>query len=112
MVDSGFVEYIVDLLSIHGNIRSRKMFSGYGIYLDSTIFAIIIDDELYFKADSDLAKRYELAGSFPFTYKRGEKTIALSYWYVPSEVIENEDSLKDWFNKSLSVARLKKSKKQ
>lgn len=105
MTNSGFVDYILDILSDYGNIKSRKMFGGYGIYKDKTIFAIIIDDEIYFKADKILAEEYKSYGSHPFTYKRDEKTVALSYWYVPSEVLEDSDRLKIWFNKSLSIAR-------
>ena len=64
----------------------------------------LLGDELYFKVDVKLAEEYKNAGSFPFTYKRDDKTIALSYWYVPSEIIEDRDLLKEWFNKSLGVA--------
>ncbi len=113
MSNTGFVDYILDLLSIYGNISSRRMFGGYGIYLNKIIFAIIIDDELYFKADNDLAEKYKQAGSHPFTYQKNDKTIALSYWYISAEVIETQDLLKDWFNQSLSVAtNSKKIKKR
>jgi DNA transformation protein len=104
MSNSGFVEHIMDILSRFSDIRLYRMFGGYGIYRGKIIFAIIIDDELYFKVDVKLAEEYKNAGSFPFTYKRDDKTIALSYWYVPSEVIEDRDLLKEWFNKSLGVA--------
>ncbi len=57
MTDNGFVEYILDILSDYGNIKSRRMFGGFGIYLDKIIFAIIIDNELYFKADSNIMTR-------------------------------------------------------
>jgi DNA transformation protein and related proteins len=80
------------------------MFGGYGLYFNKTIFAIIIDDELYFKADSDLGQEYQQTGSYPFTYQKNDKTVALSYWYAPSEIIENEDSFKNWFDKSVKVA--------
>ena len=104
MTNSGFVDYIIDLLSDFGNISARRMFGGYGLYLNKIIFAIIIDDELYFKADSDLAIEYKKAGSYPFTYQKNDKTVALSYWYVPAEIIEAQDLLKNWFSKSLGVA--------
>lgn len=112
MSSNGFVEYITDLLSSYGDITSRKMFGGYGLYCNKIIFAIIADDELYFKANSELAKEYESAGSLPFTYQKDEKRVALSYWYVPIEIIEEEDSLKSWFSKSFSVAKLTKMNKR
>ena len=104
MTNSGFVDYIIDCLSPYGTINARRMFGGYGLYLNKIIFAIIIDDELYFKADSNLGQEYKQAGSYPFTYQKNDKAVALSYWYVSAEIIETQDLLKDWFNKSLEVA--------
>ena len=104
MANSEFVEYIMDLLSKFSDIKLRRMFGGYGIYSGKLIFAIIMDDELYFKVDANLIEEYKYTGSFPFTYKRDGKTIALSYWSVPSDVIEDGDLLNEWFNKSLKVA--------
>ncbi len=109
-VNSGFVEYIIDLLSPYAEVKSRRMFGGYGLYLRNITFAIIIDDELYFKADSLLSEEYKKSGSYPFTYQKKEKTIALSYWYVPDRVLEDGDLLKVWFGKSFTVAAVKKDK--
>ncbi len=112
MSSNGFVEYITDILSSYGNITSRKMFGGYGLYCNKIIFAIIVDDELYFKADTDLGKEYESVGSFPFTYQKDEKRVALSYWYVSIDIIEDEDSLKKWFDKSFELAKSSKKRKK
>ncbi len=111
MSKNSFVNYIVDILSEVSNIRVRSMFGGYGIYCDKIIFAIIINDDLYFKADESLSEEFNIFGSFPFTYKRYDKIIAMRYWYVPAEVIENIDLLKDWFSKSFRVAKLTKLNK-
>ena len=41
-----FHEYVIgDVLGHISGITSRKMFGGYGIYLDGVIFAIITDDD-------------------------------------------------------------------
>ncbi len=44
----------MDMLSRFGDIKLRRMFGGYGIYSGKLIFAIIINDELYFKVDTEL----------------------------------------------------------
>ena len=108
MNNSSFVEYIIDILSGFGDIKLRRMFGGYGVYHNRIMFAIIIDNEIYFKADKDLAEKYKLLGSFPFTYKRDEKTITMSYWIATAEVLEDVNQLKDWVNSSVNVARGKK----
>ena len=44
-----FVEYVVEQLRDAGNIRCRKMFGEYGLYLDGKIFALLCDDQLFIK---------------------------------------------------------------
>lgn len=102
---NSFVDYVLDLLSHFGDIRMQAMFGGYGIYCNNIIFAIMVDDDLYFKADKVLGKELGDIGSYPFTYNAGGKTIAMSYYKIPIEVIENEEQLEYWFCKSYKVAR-------
>lgn len=44
-----FVQYAVDQLQGAGEIAYRKMFGEYGIYCDGKFFAMICDDQLFFK---------------------------------------------------------------
>lgn len=44
-----FVQYAVDQLQGAGEIVYRKMFGEYGIYCDGKFFAMICDDQLFFK---------------------------------------------------------------
>ena len=104
---SSFVDYIIDLLSPLGDLKAKAMFGGYGIYCNNIIFAIIVNDDLYFKTDKMLSKEFESDGSYPFTYKARGKTIALSYYKVTVEVIEDEEKLRSWFKKSYIVAKMK-----
>ena len=113
MKRSSFVDYVVsDLLGGLGGVRARAMFGGYGVYKDDTIFAIIVDDELYFKVGDLNRKDYEKRGSEPFVYvAKGNKRLAMSYWKVPAEAMEDLQVLEEWAEKSLrvSVAHPKKS---
>ena len=51
MADQAFRERVLDQLSGLGNITSRPMFGGWGIYWRETIFGIVYGDRLYFKVD-------------------------------------------------------------
>ena len=51
---SEFVRFVLDLMEPVGEVRARAMFGGFGIYQQDTIFAIIADDRLYFKADNQI----------------------------------------------------------
>lgn len=114
MNSAGFIDYVMDILAPYGNIKGKQMFSGYSLYNHGIIFAIIVDDELYFKTDPALAKEYAQAGSRPFTYSRDDKTISMCYSTVPAEALEDAEQLEEWFNKTWLVAQkasIKKSKK-
>lgn len=104
-----FVEYIIDILSKTANIRARKMFGGYGLYANNIFFAIVVENELYFKTDSNLAEEFKLHGSLPFTYSKQNKLVSLNYHSVPPDIIEDNDKLISWFKKTLEVAKTKKS---
>lgn len=44
-----FVDYVAEQLREAGAIRSRKMFSEYGLYCDDVFFAVICDDQFFIK---------------------------------------------------------------
>lgn len=104
---SSFVDYVVDdLLADVGGVRARAMFGGHGIYKDALIFAIIVDDELYFKVGDSNRKDFEVRGSEPFVYEaKGGKRVAMSYWKLPADVMEDRDMLLRWVKKSSVVSR-------
>ena len=85
-------------------VTHRAMFGGYGVYKDGVIFAIVADDALYFKVDGTNRKDYEAAGSRPFTYIAAKrKRVALSYWEVPAEVLDDREKIAEWAGKSLRI---------
>ena len=90
-----FVEYVIgDQLAELPDMSARAMFSGYGIYKDGIIVGIVIDDELYLKADETTKPEYEAMGSEPFTYERKDgKSVVMSYYKVPSDILENRSEL-------------------
>ena len=61
-----FRDHVLDLLAALGPVTARRMFGGFGIYLDGVMFALIADDILYLKVDDRTRPDYEAAGSAPF----------------------------------------------
>ena len=94
-------------------ITARAMFGGHGLYKEGVIFGLIADDQLYFKTGESNQKDYEAAGSRPFTYqaKKG-KRVAMSYWEVPSDIMENRDEIGIWINKAVKVSLMAKKGKR
>lgn len=86
----GYIEYIKDCLRGVSGLTLRKMFGGWGIYQDGLIFAIVADDQLYFKRGDANAADFDEYKSRPFTYTgHNGKPYQMSYWEVPEEVMEN-----------------------
>lgn len=99
-----YCDYVIDLLSSWGKVTARAMFGAYGLYREGRMFAIVDEDLLYFKVGNPNRSDYKAAGSSPLTYKSKGKKIALSYWRVPDEVLEDEETLIAWAEKAYCVS--------
>ncbi len=112
MAKNTFVEYILhDALQGIRGVTAKAMFGGHGLYKDGVIFGIIADEALYFKVDDQNLSLYKELGSKAFTYEgKGRKRIAMSYWEVPSDVLEDREQLSEWVDASVAVSRRKKTK--
>ncbi len=99
-----FVEYITEILEPCGNIKFRKMFGGYGIYKNTLMFALIADNELYFKANLEIAKYFKSQGLEPFTYQAKGKLVTMSYYKISPEIIEDSELLAKYFNLAYNSA--------
>ena len=99
-----FVEYLSDLFADFGPVEAKAMFGGYGIYKKGQMFAIVIDDILYFKTDEKTKADFEARGLKPFTYLRRNREISLSYHLAPDEVLEDAKAMRDWAEKAYAAA--------
>ena len=105
MTDIWFTEYVLEQLEAFGGVTARRMFGGQGLFKGGLMFALIAEGELFFKVDDSNRPDFEAMKSQPFTYEKKEgKTASLSYWYVPEEIIEDSDDLKEWAMKAYAVA--------
>jgi DNA transformation protein len=100
-----YADYIVDKLSGLGDVHSRAMFGGYGIFHGGLMFALISDGVLFFKVDDSNREMYEKAGSSKFEH-------GISYWEVPALVFEDMARLYEWANISIGIAQAKAKKKR
>ncbi|MCA9120715.1 MAG: TfoX/Sxy family protein [Planctomycetaceae bacterium] len=109
---SPFVKYLLDMLSDLGDVRSRAMFGGYGIYHEGVMIGLIASGVFYLKVDDENRAAFEAEGSKPFTYRRKGKTkaVAMSYWEVPVDVLENREDLYQWARDAHAAAVRSKSK--
>jgi DNA transformation protein len=104
-VSRAYKAFIQDLLSDFGPVNIRNMFSGAGIYADGVMFAILVDDRLYLKADSLSACDFAAEGKGPFTYRpKGRAPVAMSYWEVPERLLDDPEELVTWARRAHAAA--------
>ena len=103
-VPSKFAAEVVSLLAELGEVRSRAMFGGYGLYCGTTFFGLIADERLYFKVNDDSRGEYIARGTEPFSPSPGK--VMKSYYEVPREVFENDEELVRWARQAVEVAEV------
>ena len=99
-----FVTHVVDMLEPLGPVSARRMFGGYGIYLDRSMFALVADDTLYLKVDDESRGEFEAAGLDPFRYTKKGKSYQMSYHAAPEDALEDAELLRDWARKAVDAA--------
>lgn len=109
-----YVEYLLnDAFSELENVTVKNMFGGYGFYLDGKIFGFTLnDDTLVFKANDDTKKKFEERGSQQFIYEghKNKGPVAMPYWSVPEEIIDDKTELAAWVRESASSSSKKAAK--
>jgi DNA transformation protein len=99
-------DHINELFSAFGPVAVRRMFGGAGIFADGSMFALVSDGVIYFKADAATIPAFERENSAPFSYptKHGTHTLT-SYWRLPDRLYDDPEELARWATAALAVAR-------
>ena len=101
---SEFVQFVLELMAPVGAVRARAMFGGYGIYREDVMFAIIVGDRLYFRADSATYRKFTAKNLSQFTYVARGKTVTMQYYEAPPEVFEAPLAMRIWVQLSIAAA--------
>lgn len=103
--DQAFVNWCAELLAPLGAVRSRRMFGGYGLYVDDLFLALVMREVLYLKVDAQTQPRFEAAGCrrFEYTTAQGEHG-SLSYWSAPDEAMDAPAQMQPWGRLALEAA--------
>jgi len=107
-----FLMYVLDMLQPHGPITARALFGGHALYFNGVIFAIIVENQLYFKVDDLTKEDFEAYDSRYFVYTGKTKQVTMPYMTLPESILENRDELPLWIEKAYEVSlRHKKATK-
>ncbi|WP_200853231.1 TfoX/Sxy family protein, partial [Klebsiella pneumoniae] len=63
-----------------GRVKSRSMFGGFGIFVDETMFALVVNDTLHIRADDATIEKYKQQGYEPYVYKKRGFPVVTKYY--------------------------------
>ncbi|PKR56105.1 TfoX/Sxy family protein [Thalassospira marina] len=87
-----FVAMLTDLFAPLGHITARRMFGGWGVYCDGTVFGLVAHDVLFLKADDECRAAFE-DRQLDMFYPHGPDGVCISYYEIPGEWLEDEDDI-------------------
>lgn len=95
---------LVQSLSAIGDVNGRKMFGGYGLFIEDAMFALVSGDNvIHFKVDDSNRAKYEATGAAQFHN--------MPYYQLPNAISQNDDDLFAWAKESMTIARASKKRK-
>jgi DNA transformation protein and related proteins len=101
-------DFLAELFSDFGPVTLRRMFSGFGISVDGTNFALALRAGLYFRADEETIPQFQAEGSKPFQYQQRStaKVVTVnSYWELPARLFDDQEELAGWARAALAAAQ-------
>ncbi len=96
--DEGLYAWVEEALEPLGTVSLRRMMGGATLYLDGTIFAIIDEDEIWFKADDETNAVWDEAGCserFSVIFKDGTVD-RMNYRRAPTDVYDDPEAMQRW----------------
>jgi DNA transformation protein len=101
---SEYLNYIMESMAFIRGLRVRDMFGGYGLYQDDLIFAIVVKDVLYLRADAAVAREFSSRNLQPFTYTVQDRSVTMQYFEAPPDVFEQPELMLELTQKALGAA--------
>jgi len=102
-VSASFKSFVLDQLEELGDVTSRSMFGGVGLYHRGVFFGILARDTLYLKVGDSNHADYLRAGMKPFK-PYPDRAGTMKYYAVPLDVLESAPELAVWAGKAIAVA--------
>ena len=111
--DEGLYAWVQETLEPLGTVTMRKMMGGATLYLDGTVFAILDESEIWFKADAGSDSVWDAEGceKFSVTFKDG-KVDVMNYRRAPSDVQDDAEALEQWARLALQAGQRAAAKKK
>lgn len=104
-VSAEYAEFVRDLFSGLGPVRTKRMFGGAGVYLDDAMFALIYEDGLiYLRGDDEFGSALEAEGCERWVYDGKSRPVAMPYWRLPEAALDDPDEAIRWASRAMIPA--------
>jgi DNA transformation protein len=111
-LDEGLLAWVEEALAPLGAVTMRRMMGGATLYLDGTVFALLDDDHIWFKADKHSDPLWDAQGCerFPVDFGNG-KPGTLNYRRGPLDVYDDAEAMQRWARLGLEAGLRAPAKK-
>jgi DNA transformation protein len=92
------VELLVEKLGAVGNVTSKKMFGGHGLFIDAKMFGLVDSKgRAFLKVNEVLKAEYASHGS--------EAHSKMPYSSIPENILNDTDELINWAERSVQLVK-------
>jgi DNA transformation protein and related proteins len=103
MAEERFEDRLHGRLAALGEVTSRPLFGGLGIYWRGVIFGILFHDRLFLKVDDRSRDDFVSRGLEPF--RPNERQTLKSYYEVPPDVLAEPEALLSWAREAIRAGQ-------
>ncbi|WP_413284682.1 TfoX/Sxy family DNA transformation protein [Vibrio sp. MA40-2] len=92
-MDKPVLKNSLELFTTFGNVKSRSMFGGFGIFVDDTMFALVVKDALHIRCCDALKQQFTDEDYQPYVYKKRGFPVVTKYFQLPNDLWDNTDDI-------------------
>lgn len=102
-VSTFFLVHTIERMNTVVPVSYRRIFHGYGVYHRGVQFAVLLNDQVYFRADDDSRHLYDEQG-LPQFAARSSGSLRSDFYQIPPSFINNTDLLQYWMRVAIDAA--------
>ena len=107
-MDKPVLKNSLELFANLGKVKSRSMFGGFGVFVDDTMFALVVKNALHIRCCESLNQQFTEEGYQPYVYKKRGFPVVTKYFQLPENLWDNTDSILHIANIALDAAHKEK----
>ena len=111
-MDKPILKNSLKLLDHLGNVKSRSMFGGFGIFAGEAMFALVVNNKLHLRANAKNEEEFKQAGLEPYIYKKRGFPVITKHYAILDEWWEHPEKIVEQARYSLKAAQVDKKAKE